>query len=83
MTRESEKNILDLKYNFQMEKIHTSLTMISIGILSFLGTFIWYSDRLAFGIAVSILIIVISLFFYKKAKKQLIKIVQDIENCSR
>lgn len=52
---ELEKNILDLKYQFQMEKVHASLTILTIGILSFLGTFIWYLDRLAFGIGISIM----------------------------
>ena len=47
--KELEKNILDLKYRFQMQKINASLTMLTIGILSFFGTFIWYSERLIFG----------------------------------
>lgn len=73
-----EKNILDLKYQFQMQKIHASLTMLTVGVLSFVGTFIWYVNRLAFGIGISLVIIIIALFSYSKAKKQLIKIVWDI-----
>jgi hypothetical protein len=77
-----EKNILDLKYQFQMQKIHASLTMLTVGIISFIGTFIWYFERLAFGIALSIIIILISLFYYGKAKRQLMGIVKDIRKLS-
>lgn len=76
--KELEKNILDLKYKFQMEKMRISLTMLTVGFLSFLGTFIWYTERLIFGVAVSVIIILISTIFYKKSKKQLKNIVLDI-----
>lgn len=76
--RESEKNILDLKYQFQMQKIHAALTMLTIGVLSFIGTFMWYSSRLFFGFSISLLIIVLSLFYYVKTKRQLIMILKDI-----
>ncbi len=75
--KELEKNILDLKYQFQMQKINASRIMLTIGILSFVGTFIWYSDRI-FGIGISLIAIISSLFFYKTTKKQLINIVKDI-----
>jgi len=78
--KEIEKNILDLKYQFQMQKIQSSLTVLSIGILAFLGTFIWYSERLIFGIAISITVVVISLLFYKNTKNKLKNIVKDIRN---
>jgi len=76
--RDLEKNILDLKYQFQMEKIRVSLMLLSLGILAFIGTFVWYVDRLAFGIVISILIMLIALFYYNKTKKQLRRIVGDI-----
>lgn len=78
--KELEKNILDLKYQFQMKKMKISLTMLTVGFLSFLGTFIWYGERLVFGIAVSVVIILISSIFYFRTKKQLRNIVFDIEN---
>lgn len=81
--KELEKNILDLKYQFQMQKIHASLTMLTLGILSFIGTFIWYSNRLAFGISIALIIIMISIFSYRKAKKKLISIVKDIRKLSK
>jgi len=77
-----EKNILDLKYKFQIEKIHASLTMLTLGIISFIGTFIWYSERLVFGIAVSIIIVLISVFYYNKTKKHIVSITKEIRNLS-
>lgn len=73
-----EKNILDLKYQFQMQKIHSSLTVLSVGVLAFIGTFIWYIERLYFGIGLAIIVILISLIVYFKTKKQLKNIVKDI-----
>lgn len=80
--KELEKNILDLKYQFQMQKIQSSLTVLTIGILAFLGTFIWYSERLSFGIAIAIIVILVSLMQYRKTKKQLKSIVKDIRKLS-
>lgn len=78
--KDVEKDILRLKYQFQIEKIRASLTIMTVGILAFLGTFIWYLERLAFGIAISAIIITISLIFYRNAKNQLKCIVQDMRN---
>ena len=73
-----EKNILDLKHQFNMQKIQSSLTMLSVGVLAFVSTFIWNKERLSFGIAISLIVVLISLIQYYHAKKQLRNIVQDI-----
>ena len=54
--------------------------MITIGILSFLGTFIWYRDRLIVGIAVSIIVLTLSLIFYAITKRQLFDILNKIDS---
>ena len=79
---ELERDILHLKYQFQIEKVRASLTILTIGVLSFLGTFIWHLDRLAFGIAISAIIIIISIIFYKESKSQLQSIVKDLRKLS-
>ncbi len=61
-----------------MEKMKISLIMLTVGFLSFLGTFIWYDERLVFWIAVSVVITLISSIFYFRTKKQLRNIVLDI-----
>jgi len=74
-----KKNILDLKYQLEIQKIHASLTMLTLGVLAFIGTFIWYLERVIFGIAISLIVILLSLIFYAKTKKEINKIIQDIK----
>ena len=77
---ELKKNSLDLKYQFQIQKINASLTMMTIGVLAFIGSFIWYLNRLMFGIAIALIIILISLIFYNNTKKEIKRITDEIEN---
>lgn len=74
-----KKNVLDLKYQLEIQKVHTSLTMLTLGVLAFISTFIWYLERVIFGIAISLIIILVSLIFYAKTKKEISKIIRDIE----
>ncbi|MBI2449432.1 hypothetical protein HYV49_03995 [Candidatus Pacearchaeota archaeon] len=48
--KQLEKNIWDLKYNSETQKINAILILGTAGILAFIGTFIWYRERLFFGI---------------------------------
>ncbi len=78
-----KKNILDLRYQLEIQKIHASLTMLTLGVLAFIGTFIWYLERIIFGIAISLLIILISLIFYTKTRRGIDEIIQDIEKLNK
>ncbi|MAH07965.1 hypothetical protein CMI38_06990 [Candidatus Pacearchaeota archaeon] len=69
-----DKNILDLKFKLQSQFMNTSLIMMTIGLLTFISTFIWYKERIFFGIALSTIIILISLILYFSADKK-IKII--------
>jgi amino acid permease len=73
------KNVLDLRYHSESQKINAILVICSVGILAFIGTFIWYHERLYYGMMISILIMLISFFFYKRTKKQMNKILSEIE----
>ncbi|MBU1204117.1 MAG: hypothetical protein KKG60_03570 [Nanoarchaeota archaeon] len=75
-----QKNILDLKYQFESQKINAILIICSVGILAFIGTFIWYKNRLFFGIGISIIIILISVLSFHKTKKNMGKILDEISN---
>lgn len=75
-----QKNVLDLKYQFESQKINAILVICSVGILAFIGTFMWYKDRLFFGTAISTIVILISIFFYVKTKRKMNKILENIEN---
>ncbi len=72
---EKEKLAINLQYQFALQKIHASLTMLTVGIIAFISTFIWYGERIIFGIALSLIIILISLIFYQKSKKELNKLI--------
>ena len=74
-----ETNILDLKHQFQIEKIKVSLTLMTVGVLGFIGTFIWYVNRIIFGITISLILVLIALFIYSNAKGKINEIILDIE----
>ena len=77
--KQLQKNVLDLKYQFESQKINAILIICSVGILAFIGTFIWYRERLYFGIGISIIVILVSIFFYIKTKKRMSEILESIE----
>ncbi|MBS3071758.1 hypothetical protein J4408_02100 [Candidatus Pacearchaeota archaeon] len=77
---EIDKNVLDLKYKFGLEKARIALSLLTIGILAFLGTFIWYVQRIILGVAISIIIILISIIYYTRIKKDMNNILVDIKN---
>ncbi len=75
-----QKNVLDLKYQFESQKINAILIICSVGILAFIGTFIWYRERLYFGIGISIIVILISIFLYVRTKRKMQNILTNIES---
>ena len=75
MAKLKEEEIIKIKSQLQLQKINASLTMLTVGIIAFISTFIWYGERIIFGIALSLIIILISLIFYQKSKKELNKLI--------
>jgi hypothetical protein len=75
-----DKNILDLKFKSESQLINISLIMLTGGLLAFISTFIWYQERIFFGIALSIMIILISLIIYFSAKKKIEIIYKKINS---
>ena len=78
--KQLEKNIYDLKYHFESQKINAVLVTSTVGILAFIGSFIWYRERLVFGIGISLIVIIISFFLYMRTKKSMERILSDINN---
>ena len=76
--KDIQKNILDLNFKLQSQLINASLIMLTGGLLAFVSTFIWYKERIFFGIALSTIIILISLTMYFSAKKKISKIFLEI-----
>ncbi len=75
-----KKNTLDLRYHFESQKINAVLVVCSVGILTFIGTFIWYRERLFFGIWLSLIVIITSIFLYSKTKRRMNRLLEDIEH---
>ena len=78
--KQIKKNVLDVRYQFESQKINAILIICSVGILAFIGTFIWYRERLYFGIGISIMVVLISIFLYVRTKRKMQNILIDIEN---
>ena len=54
--------------------------MLTGGLLAFVSTFIWFKERILFGIGLSIIIILMGLMMYYSAKKKIKKILREINN---
>ncbi|MBS3175581.1 hypothetical protein J4440_06895 [Candidatus Woesearchaeota archaeon] len=54
---ELKKNTLDLQYTAELQKANALLVLLTIGILGFIGTFIWLkNDLLIIGIIIALVI---------------------------
>lgn len=73
------KNRLDLEYHGEAQKTNAYLILLTTGILGFLGTFIWLKENKVFGFVVTILILVIGGFLYKRSNDRMKEILEEIE----
>ena len=80
MRKEFEKNRLDLAYQKQLHYLNGVIAIATIGILSFLGTFIWNKDYLLTGFIIVILLMIISYYLHKKIDKNLKEISNQIRD---
>jgi len=74
------KNVLDLRYQEQLQKLNAVLVFISVGVLSFVGTFVWKFELLGVGVFISVAIIVIGYTLYKITKDRMNGILSEIES---
>ncbi len=78
--KDVQKNILDLRYQTESQKISAIFVICTVGILAFLGTFIWYQERIYFGLGISLAVIIMGILFYLIIKKRMNQILRDIAN---
>lgn len=76
--KDIQKNILDLNFKLQSQFMNASLIMLTGGLLAFTSSFIWFKERIFFGIALSIIITLIGLIMYFSAKKKIKTILTEI-----
>ena len=77
--KNSELKRLELSYQRHLYHLNASLTLLTIGLLSFLGTFIWNKELIKFGFISTTIIFIIGIFWYKNINKNLKKISDKIK----
>lgn len=82
MNKEIEKNRLDLAYHKQLVYLSSVLILVTIGVLSFIGTFIWNKDYLLYGTAIIVTIFTISYVLYRRIDRNLKGISDEIKKLS-
>lgn len=78
-----EKNRLDLAYQRQLHYLNGTIVFATLGILTFLGTFIWNKENLLIGFIIVVVSIIISFHAHKKINKNLEKISNKIKNLDK
>ena len=79
MNKVFEKNRLDLAYKRQLTYLNAIMILATIGVLSFLGTFIWNEDNLIDGMILVVSIFIVSYVFYSKVDGNLKNISENIK----
>jgi len=78
-----EKNRLDLAYKRQLAHLNAVLLLFTIGLLPFLGTFIWDKENFTIGFIIATIIFLIAIFWYKRINDTLKKISKQIKKLSK
>jgi len=77
-----KKNKLDLEFHWESQKVNAFLILLTIGILAFLGTFLWLAENRLFyyGVIITFISSIIGVFFYKKSANKMKEILNEIIN---
>ncbi len=80
--KQLQKNVLDLEYHGEAQKINAYLILLTTGVVGFLGTFIWLRDEEMFyaGIIVTILLFVIGILLYRRSAQRMQEILREVQN---
>lgn len=65
------KNLLDLQYRRDLQVLNTALMVGTIGLLSFIATFVWKQELLLQGLGLTTLILAACVIVYYKTDKRL------------
>ena len=82
MNKNFEKNRLDLAYKKQLSYLNGVIALFTIGLISFIGTFIWNEDKLLIGLIMVSTIIIFSYYAHKKIDNNLKEISNKIKELS-
>jgi len=79
MNKDNEKNRLDLAYQRHLIYLNSILILSTIGIISFIGTFIWSKEYLIQGTLAVAIILISSYFLHDKINNNLKDISEKIK----
>ena len=81
---EAKKNSLNLEFHAESQKSNALLILLTTGILTFIGTFIWLRDNTLFGygIVITLVIFILSAIFYYRTISRMKEILNEVENIS-
>jgi len=80
--KEIKKNKLDLEFHKNTQILNAVFIFLTTGILGFVGSFIFLEEnnKILLGAGLSVVILVIGYWLYKKINKRLREILDKIEN---
>ena len=80
--KELTKNKLDLEYHKESSEANVFLTLLTIGLLAFLGGFIFFKESSSFilGLIITFMAFTFGLRLYLKKSKRMEAILFEIEN---
>ncbi|MBI2628720.1 hypothetical protein HYW74_01400 [Candidatus Pacearchaeota archaeon] len=78
-----EKNRLDLAYQRQLHYLNGIIALTTIGMISFLGTFIWNKDYLLVGLIIVTIFVIIAYYLHRKIDRNLKEISNKIKELSK
>ncbi|MBS3154908.1 hypothetical protein J4404_00225 [Candidatus Woesearchaeota archaeon] len=77
--KDIKKNILDLEYKKYLQMLNISLILGTTGLIPFLISFVWYKDRVIFGLSITAAIMALAYIWYKITEEKLEEISKKIE----
>ena len=75
---ELKKNKLDMQFRSLSQRLNAILTLGTVGILSFMGVFIWYKERLILGSSIIIIVEFLLFLWYNNIKTRMNGILDQI-----
>lgn len=69
--KDIKKNILDLEYKKHLQMLNTSLILGTFGLIPLLISFVWYKERIIFGLSLTALLMALAYIWYKHTEEKL------------
>ena len=80
--KELIKNKYDLEYHGESSKANVYLTLSTLGVSGFIGTFLFLKNNEGFilGLILTFIIFILGIIMYRKKSKRMTEILSEIEN---